>query len=402
MKKLLSFALFCNFLYAEVQTQGFIGLDSQIYSKKQSKHSENLTFQQQLKLEYIQDSFSSVLEVYAQEDSSDFTNKNDNERSFSRVNEVYAQYEFEEDQILFGKSIRFWGALEVVNIVDGFNIQDTRNDPNRTDKIGAYNFEYSHYYEESEFSFITKFYEQSNEMADSSYMYSALTKSDSLENKLDSEESLYRPTVYLKYSGSLSDDVTLDYAFIYQNGYDSQRYLSKSGNSFKQHAYLVNKFMTYNTMVIDSTLYKLEFLYADIIDEDKISDYIHVALGIEHTLEQLEDGTEIGLISEYYYYDTLDDDKFSDLDLAQVFQNDLFLGLRYSLNDEADTSAVGGVITDTQYNEQSYYVEYQTRIFDTFKLKLDARYIEPSTSHNTIFANQGRQHSLGFNISYHF
>ena len=395
-------ASFSSFAFAQIQTEGYIGIDTQVYSSKDAKHSSSITLQQQLKLEYTKNNFSSVLEVYAQEDSSDFNEKKDNDRSFIRVNEMYVQYEFEEDKILFGKNIRFWGALEAHNIVDTFNIQDGRNDPFTTDKIGAYNFEYAHYFQDSEFSMITKVYEQKNEMSSSSYMYSSLNGNENLNDTLDSEESLYRPSVYLTYSGSLYGDYSLDYAFIYQNGYDSQRYLSKSGNSFKQHAYLVNKFMTYNTMVIDSTLYKLEFLYADIIDEDKISDYIHVALGIEHTLEQLEDGTEIGLISEYYYYDTLDDDKFSDLDLAQVFQNDLFLGLRYSLNDEADTSAVGGVITDTQYNEQSYYVEYQTRIFDTFKLKLDARYIEPSTSHNTVFAKQGRQHSLGFNISYHF
>jgi len=402
MKKLLSLALLGSSLFAEVQTEGYVGLDSQIYSQKDSKHSSSLTLEQQLKLTYEKGDFSSALEVFAQEDYTDISNKKNNDRSFVRINEVYAQYEFEEDRILLGKNIRFWGALEVNNLVDTFNIQDGRNDPTRTDKIGAYNFEYTHYLEESEFSLITKFYEQKRKMSASTYMYSTLQEGENLNNSLDSEKSLYRPNIYLTYNGSLSDEYAIDYAFIYQNGYDSQRYSTKSGSTYTEHVYLVNKFMTYNTLVVDSTLYKIEFAYADVIDDNTVSDYINLGLGVEHTLEHLEDGSEIGLIGEYYYYNTLNDDKLSDIDLAQSFQNDLFLGLRYSLNDVSDSSAVGGIILDTQYNEQNYYVEYESRFFDTFKVKVDARYIEPSTSHNTVFAKQGRQHRFGFNISYHF
>ena len=164
MKKLLSLALLSTALFAEVQTEGYVGLDSQSYSQKNSKNSSNFTLQQQVKLTYEKNDFSSVLEVFAQEDYSDFSNKKDNNRSFARINEVYFQYEFEEDRILLGKNIRFWGALEVNNLVDTFNIQEGRNDPTRTDKIGAYNFEYTHYFEESDFSIITKFYEQKNKM----------------------------------------------------------------------------------------------------------------------------------------------------------------------------------------------------------------------------------------------
>ena len=402
MRKLLCLALLCLHLFAQVETEGYIGLDAQSYSSKDSKHSNTITLEQLLKVKYAKDDFSSLIELYAQEDYSDISEQEDNKRSFIRVNEAYIEYEFEEDKILLGKNIRFWGALEAENIVDTFNIRDLRNDPLTTDKIGAYNFEYSHYFEESEFSFITKFYEQSNEMADSSYMYSALSSNTTFNDNLQSEKSKYRPTVYLTYSGSLYGEHSLDYAFVYQNGYDSQRYITMTGNTFNQHAYLVNKFMTYNTMVVNSTLLKLEAIYANVIKDELISDYIHVALGVEHTLDQLDNGSEIGVIAEYYYYDTLEDNKLNDLDLSQSFQNDLFVGLRYSLNDESDTSAVGGVIFDTQYDEQSYYVEYESRFNDMFKVSIDYRYIEPSTSHNTVYAKLGQHQRLGFNISYHF
>jgi hypothetical protein len=402
-KKLLGVLLLSTFSFAQIQYEGFIGLDTQSYSSKENKHSNNLSLEQQLKLSYEKNNYSSVLEIYAQEDSTDFLKGEDNNRSFVRINEAYIKYENDDSKILFGKNIRFWGALEVKNIVDTFNIQDGRSDPFKTDKIGAYNIAYSHFFEDSELSIIAKLYEQKNKMASNSYIYSILNENESFSTKLETDKSLHRPSIYLSYNGTTyGDEYSLDYAFIYENGYDSQRYLTRTANEYTQHSYLVNKFMTYNTLVYDSTLYKLEALYADVIEDKNVSDYIHVALGVEHTLEQLENGHEIGLIAEYYYYNTLENNKLTDLNLGETFQNDLFLGLRYNFNDVEDSNAVGGVILDTKYDEQSYYVEYQTRAYDMFKVKFDYRYSEPSSSHNTVFAQQGRHQRVALNISYHF
>jgi len=402
-KTLLSLLILITSSFAQIEVEGFVGLDTQTYSDKTNKHSNNLTLQQQLKISYEKDNFSSILEIYAQEDKSDFSNSKDNDRTFLRVNEFYTQYEGEEYKLLIGKNIRFWGALEVQNIVDTFNIKDSRNDTFTTDKIGAYNISYSHFFEDSELSVIVKIYEQENKMASSSYMYSILNEDQSYDENLESEKSLYRPSLYIAYNGSsYADEYSLDYAFIYENGYDSQRYFTVNNDQYKQHVYLVNKFMTFNTLVLDSTLYKLEALYADITEDKNISDYIHIAAGVEHTLDALENGHEIGLITEYYYYDTLEHDKLSDLSLGETFQNDLFLGLRYSFNDADDSNVVGGIILDTQYDEQSYYLEYETRIYDLAKVKLDYRYIEPSTTDNTVYSQLGRHQRIAINISHHF
>ncbi len=402
MKKILLFLFLGTYALAELSYEGYLGADMQAYNKTSTKHSSNFTLEQKLKLTHESNNFVSVLELYAQEDSSDYNNKANNKRSYIRINELYTSYEFEDSKILLGKSILFWGALEVKNIVDGFNIQDTRSDPSKTDKVGAYNIQYSHYFEESELSFIVKLYEQKSKMANSSYTYSIKRKNESFKNKLESEKSLGRPSVYLTYTGSLSDDIALDYAFILQNGYDSQRYLRKSGNEYVQHAYLVNKFSTFNTLVLGSSLIKLEFLYTDVLDDKNVSDYYHSAFGIEYTLEQFEEGSELAILGEYYYYKSKDEKISSDLSLGEIFQNDLFLGLRYSLNDYGDSTAVGGVIIDTDYKEENYYVEFETRVYDAFKVKLDISYTEPSKTHNTIYAKQGRSKKIGLNIAYHY
>jgi hypothetical protein len=402
MRQLLLLSCCITLAFAEIQTKGYIALDSSLYSKKENKHSSNMTLQQQLEVNYINKNFSSDLQLYAQQDTTDFNNKKDNERSFLRLDILNATYDWNEQSLTAGKSIKFWGALEAENIVDTFNIQDKRNDPFVTDKTGAWNIQYSNFTEDGEFSVIAKVYEQKNELSSSSYIYYPFENNESLGDSLKSEDSLYRPTVYLNYSGSVYGEYSLDYAFVYQNGYDSQRYLTKESNTYEENAYLVNKLMTYNTAVINSTLYKLEALYTDVIEDKSVSDYIHIALGVEHTLDQLENGAEVGIIGEYYYYETLQKERLSDIQLSQAFQNDIFLGMRYNLNDEADTNAVGGVIIDTQYNEQSYYIEFETRVKDMFKVTADYRYFNPSSTHDTVYARLGYHQRVAVNISYHF
>ena len=402
MKRLILLVFLSTYLFANLSYEGYISTDIEGYNKKNNKNSSNVTLEQKLKLSYEKGNFLSILDLYAQEDIRDYDSKNDNDRSFIRVNEFYTSYEFDESKILFGKSILFWGALEVKNIVDNFNIQDKRTNPSDIDKIGAYNIQYSYYFDNSELSLIAKLYEQKSTLANSSYQYSFLSKDENLDDTLESEKSLYRPSLYLTYSGSLDEDITLDYTVIFQNGYDSQRYFTKKVKQYTEHAYLVNKFSTYNTLVQGSALIKLEFLYTDVIDEKSISNYFHSALGIEYTLDQFDEGSELGLLAEYYYYKSQNENISNDLTLGEVFQNDLFLGLRYSLNDYGDSTVLGGVILDREYDEENYYVEFETRLKDTIKIKLDLAYIEPSKTHTTVYAQQGRSKKIGLNIAYHF
>ena len=403
MKILLIFILFYSFLNAEVEFKSSIAIDAQMFSSNKSsvnKTSSNITFEQKLSLKKsFNDSFYFV-EFYAQEDLSDFTSKEDNKRSYIRLNELYYQKDFENDKILFGKSIRFWGALEASNITDVFNQQELRSKPSKTDKKGAYNIEYTHYYDDSEISIIVKIHEENNDMASSSYYYNNLPLKYS--KKLKSKSNKNRASIYLKYTGSLSEDIYLDYSFIYLNGFDSQRYLSIENNIFSQNIYLVNKFINYYTLVSDSTLYKLEFLYTDIINDKKISNYIQVAFGAEHSLEAFESSSEVSLLAEYYYFKNLENNKLSDKDLVNIFQNDLFLALRYRLNDFSDSTFLLGVLIDSEYKEQSYSLEYESSLIDSLKLKINLDYINAVKNTNTVYSTFSNSKTISFNLSNHF
>ncbi len=106
------------------------------------------------------------------------------------------------------------------------------------------------------------------------------------------------------------------------------------------------------------------------------------------------------------------DDIADDLALFQIFQNDLFIGLRYTFNDAADSSIIAGAIVDLEYEEQSYSVKYGTRFFDVLSMTADYAYINPSKTEPTAYALMGFDQNnptvpvahqrVGINLAYHF
>ncbi len=437
MRPFLGLLVLSSLLYGEFEYKGYVGADAQGYlTKPDGKHPGNFTLQQQLELKYITGDFEAVGSVYAQEDSYDVSDHK-NERTFIRLDELYGKYYFENDMILAGRNIRFWGALEVNNIVDTFNTKDFRTDGLDPQKQGAWNASYTHSFDNSELSLIAKFYEEKQEMAALPYVYYFFPSQvlDSYGGFLDvsydanrgSKESLYRPTVYLNYSGSTESDYPIDYGIVLQHGYDSQRAFTANVNPlsktmiFQENLYLVNKVLTYNTMVIGSTLLKLEGLVTDVLDDNatsagkRIADYYQFGLGVEHTLTGFIADADLGLLAEYYYYNTFDhsDEIATDLNLFQVFQNDLFVGFRYTFNDSSDSSIIAGAIIDMEYQEQSYSFKYETRFFDVLSAKFDYAYINPSKRERTAYALMGTDPNnplgdpiahqrVGLNLAYHF
>ena len=412
MKQLLLLLLSFSALFGEFEVTGSVGLDSQVYlTAPEDKHKSNFLAFQELEFKYEEDALSVLVKLYAQEDSYDLSSKEEdiNERTFVRLDEFYLNYDFENDSIQAGKSIKMWGALEVRNIVDVFNPIDFRTDMFEPQKLGVYNASYSHFTESGEISVILKLDEQDQEMSAYPYVYYFLPKFVNYNCELNEETDNYRPSIYLTYSGSTDTEYALDFAFIYENGYDSQRYflpdskLDGSPVNFNQYSYTVNKFMTYNTLVVDTTLLKLEALYAKVDDNKYIGDYSHIALGFEHTLENfLDTSSALGLIGEYYKYTTYDDDKYGDLKLFETMQNDVFLGLRYSFNNPNDTSILGGVIADMEYDEETYYVQFDSRFYDSFRLIGDYHYVNPSKNINTAYALLGKHQRIGLNLAWHF
>ena len=58
---------------------------------------------------------------------------------------------------------------------------------------------------------------------------------------------------------------------------------------------------------------------------------------------------------------------------ATGFDNDLFLGARYALNDVDDTQALAGTLIDHEDGLMSFLIEAERQIGDRWKLEAEAR-----------------------------
>jgi hypothetical protein len=300
--------------------------------------------------------------------------KDDKERRYIGINDLYYKHNFEDSDLLIGKNTRFWGAMEFYNHTDNFNTKDTLDDPFDYDsKIGAWNIAYTHYFENSELALIAKVHEEEQGVQDGKSVNNFMPP---IYNKrLVTQKDRDRPTLYLKYSGS-GEDTQIDYSLIYQNGYDEQRYLAPVKGELQQHAYLVNKLMGYATLVEGETIYKTEVAYTK-SDNNLVSDYAQMSFGLEHTLYGVWDKADLGLLAEYYRYDAKDSNKLGAKDFGNLFADDITLGFRLSLNDGADSDVLGGVSVDRDNHEKIIFVEYNTRLYNKYKLGLSYQHLNP-------------------------
>ncbi|HHH19727.1 MAG TPA: hypothetical protein ENK86_04375 [Campylobacterales bacterium] len=299
---------------------------------------------------------------------------NDKERRYLDFNDLYYQHELPSGHLLIGRSTRFWGAMEFYNHTDNFNTKDWLDNPFDYDsKIGANTLAYTHYFDNSELSVIAKVHEERQRVPDQEAINNFFPPIYS--DKLETQKSRNRPTLYVKYDGS-GEETQVDYSLIYQNGYDEQRYLAPVGNELHQHAYLVNKLMGYATLVEGDTLYKTELAYTK-SDDDWVADYAQMSLGAEHTLYGFWDTKDLGLLLEYYRYHDFDHDKMGAEDFGNLFADDVALGFRVSMNDTSDSEILGGLSVDRENHEQILFVEYETRLMDRYKLKLNYQHLEP-------------------------
>ncbi len=410
LKRWVILFIFATPIYAAWEFSGSTAIENESFvTKADGKHDQSLTLIQKVEGAYKKNNFKLFYKIYAQGDLDDTQSHSEKvKRSFARVDELYTAWEFGQGSstLLIGKKLRHWGALEAKNITDVFNPLDLRNSTHESDKLGVWNTQYSYFTENGELSVMVKHYEQDQKISATPYGYYFLPTDIAFEERLIVQDKRNYPTSYLSYTASTQWDNALDYALILQHGYDSQKFFtfkSFNPNVIQANSYLVNKFLSYNTMVAGATLIKAEFVYADVLKEPTVSDYWQAALGFEHEIEPFmtQDG-KLGLIAEYYHYETLEAGKRTDLQLYEVFQNDLFLGLRFSFNDADDSSLLLGAIMDTEYDEAAYSAEYETRMQGGMKFQMKYQYIEPSEAYNTAYASLGRLQSLRFHLSYHF
>ena len=125
---------------------------------------------------------------------------------------------------------------------------------------------------------------------------------------------------------------------------------------------------------IDSWLWKLELLWRD----TSADQYAAMQAGVEYTFYGIAESTvDLGVLAEYGW-----DERGKKADAS--FQNDLFIGSRVTLNDEASTEFLAGVGYDIDYQSHSLFAEASSRFGNNWKISLDARFFDAVDSQDPL------------------
>ena len=295
----------------DIEYKGNIGIDYKKfdYSTPYAKDKNQKTILGEVELTK---SYEDII-LFSKIEALDEVDKNDgNSRDYIKLNEFYIKYESDNYDIKVGRDIKYWGALELYNITDIYNEKNTKNDPYDKDKkFGRDGVTYNYYFEnEDSLSFIVS------------------------KNK----NAKYDTSSYIKYSGSRDDIASRDFTYILSS--------------------LDEKFMMYHTIIIEDTIYKVEYLYSN-----KTEKY-QGGVGLEHTLYSIFDKKDLGLMVEYYKSNAKSNDT------NRQYTKNIFVGSRLTFNNINSTEMVFGVIKDDTKKEYSKSIELNSRFYDDYKIKL--------------------------------
>lgn len=286
------------------------------------------------------------------------------------LNELYGTYEKDAYKLQLGKILTYWGELEGNNLTDVFNPKNSMLDFfDKGEKRGAWSLFLTAFEENKNIELGIKFYEEDNAYVDKESPYNILPLS--YKNTLQIHNR-YDPTVHLKFSFSTDENIESESSIILQKGYDNKRYFAPiNSGQIAQYAYKANKIMFLSNILFNDIIFKVEGAYTDVMNENRMSDYRQFGIGLEKGFYDFN-GMDITLYTEYYAYDYLDDTKPKHVDVSELYDNDIFMALRFTLNDTRDSEFKIGFLKDLTCYESLTKAEVKSRVSDSLVLSAEA------------------------------
>ncbi|MEM1390424.1 MAG: hypothetical protein AAGG45_05025 [Pseudomonadota bacterium] len=289
----------------------------------------------------------------------------DDERTYIDIREASFSRKLNRDwDVLFGVSQVFWGVAESRNVVDVINQFDTIEDADEGEKLGQPMIRVTR---RGDFGTLEAYYLPFFRERQFPGENGRLRTSP----RIDTSQSRYERG---------GDETAGDFALRYTNrfgGFDLgvHGFYGTSRNprlDFNPASGLLEPFYPELTQggldlqwTRDAWLLKGEVVVGEMLDDT----YTSAVGGFEYTFFDIGgQGWDLGLIGEYLY----DDRDQSRLPIT-VFENDIFLGTRITLNDINDTEFLAGAIIDDQTSGIIASAEFQRRVGNNLLIEIEAR-----------------------------
>ena len=293
--------------------------------------------------------------------------QHDEERSHGDIRELSWIHVGDDWELRTGLRKVFWGVTEFNHLVDVINQTDAVEDSDGEDKLGQpmVNLSLVRDWGIVDLFVLPGFRERTFAGSDGRLRTGLVVDTDQARYQSDDEEQHIDTAIRWSQSFDLYD-VGL-YWFSGTNRDPRFETGLKNGSPVLIPVYeQMDQFGFDGQATLDSWLWKLELLWRDTPQEE----YSAMQAGVEYTFYGVNDSaTDVGLLLEYGW-----DERGADASAA--FQNDLLIGSRIALNDEASTEFLAGFGYDLDYHSKSLFLEASSRFGDSWKVSLDARLFE--------------------------
>ncbi len=328
------------------------------------------------------------------------------------IDDFYLNYLADFYEIRAGYQIFSWKTVESVSQADFLNQSDLENDILDPDKFGelALRVRYipdTDVEQTVELYYIPYFRTTRLPSGNNRFAFVPTLNNNDDQFLFQSAEKEWRPQIALRYQTMFFEDI--DLSLFYFNGYNRFPGLAlnpKNITEFTQQYRSINKAGFTFQGEVGSWLVKGEVVYNkyehDVFNQlaERIRpEYTAYTTGFEYTLySPFVDDQNLGLILEAIG-DTDTGKRIVELEGFRPFQNHLFLGLRYAFNNIGDRSILAGSFIDYKNDNIIGQIEYEERLFNSFKLKITFNYLNPTTDPLVVFKKNDR---LKINLNYHF
>jgi len=289
----------------------------------------------------------------------------DTERTYVDIREASISHEINRDwDVLVGVSQVFWGVAESRNVVDVINQFDTVEDIDEGEKLGQPMLRVSRRGDIGtlEAYYLPYFRERRFPGTDGRLRTQPVVDTDAARFERDGEE--WAGDFALRYSNRFSGfDLGL-HAFHGTSRNPRLEFNPATGTLEPFYPEL-----TQGGIDLQWTQ-EAWLLKGEVVTGGMLGDTFTSAVGgFEYTLFDISgSGFDVGLIGEYLY-----DDRDQARLPTTIFENDVFVGTRVTLNDVQDTELLAGAIIDDRTGGVFASAEFQRRIGDTLLLEVEAR-----------------------------
>jgi len=289
----------------------------------------------------------------------------DDERSHFDIRELNYSQRFSNFDLLIGNAQIFWGVAESRNVVDVINQFDEVENSDETDKLGQPLIRFGKFTDIGRFEvyYLPYFRERTFPGVDGRQRGPLTVDLDNTEYDEGREE--WAGDFALRYQHQIDQ---FDIGIHVFTGTARAPFLKSNGEG-TSHIPIYQK-LTQGGVDIqrtwDAWLLKLEVVIADQSGDNFTSN----VFGLEYTFFDFSNsGIDIGILFEGLY-DNRDENKTA----STLFENDIFVGARFTWNDFQESELLLGAIIDWKTGSMFSSIEYERRIGENMKFEVEAQY----------------------------